>query len=445
MKNLPFRSPLEPDAQRWLNQLPEAAIWLDAGGRVAWLNPAAMNAIPDTQPLGKRLENWVQAVPQESRMFEPMVAPWWRGTPSKGLVRLGSETRWRWFELSIAPYGEGQLCILTEVTREYNQTLAYHSSLEVLSSLLTQEENLESLLQRILQSAVEVIPGAEAGSLLLLEGDKFRFAAQIGFSDELQQHQLDYQYELFWYGMGEKNWLMGQPRLLVAPKLQERVLQMANVEDRTKFSQNGSIQQIQASITVPVVLRGQVMATLNIDSLTSANAFGYEALAISKTFALQAATVLFGLLSRRHLQGLALTDPLTELGNRRALEEGYPKLKAQSSRLSLPLALIYWDLDGLKRLNDHLGHAAGDLALRAFAKALKHTARQSDSAFRVGGDEFVSLHLGLHQNEVPDFIARVRQDSQQAVSAGAVAVENQELHEALAIADRAMYNDKHQR
>lgn len=435
--------PLEPDTLHWLNQLPEAVVWLDAKGFIGWCNPVAKAIIPNPDPVGQRLENWFQPLVRETRMHEPMNAGWWQGNPRKGLVGIAGK-RWRWFQVSLAPYKSGQLCILSEITREYNQALAYYSSLEVLSSLLTQEEKLEELFMRVLQTAVEVVPGAEAGSLTQLENGEFRFVAQIGFADNLTEHALSYNHELAWYGLGEEDWLLGKPRLLVAPQIQERTRKHISHE-LDMFNQVGKLEELKATITVPIVLQGQVMGTLNLDSLSSTEAFPPESLAIAQTFALQAATVLYGLLSRRYLSELALSDALTGLGNRHALEEKFTKIKAQAERLDLPLTFIYWDMNGLKRVNDQHGHAAGDQALKILATALRSTFRQEDQAFRIGGDEFVSLHMGLQLSEVPEVIRRVRSEIHVAVSAGAVAITPlMDLQTTLEQADATMYADKRQ-
>jgi diguanylate cyclase (GGDEF)-like protein len=84
---------------------------------------------------------------------------------------------------------------------------------------------------------------------------------------------------------------------------------------------------------------------------------------------------------------LSLTDALTELPNRRAFEERLKLAYERSERF----ALLYIDLDGFKRLNDTLGHAAGDDALREIGAILRQAVRQADMAARIGGDEFCLL------------------------------------------------------
>ncbi len=94
----------------------------------------------------------------------------------------------------------------------------------------------------------------------------------------------------------------------------------------------------------------------------------------------------------RELERLSLTDPLTGLGNRRSFERDLELQLSRSRRFGEPLALLYLDVDGLKALNDRFGHPVGDETLRSLSSVLRSSSRLgSDSAFRVGGDEFVML------------------------------------------------------
>ncbi len=88
-------------------------------------------------------------------------------------------------------------------------------------------------------------------------------------------------------------------------------------------------------------------------------------------------------------QRLALTDPLTGLFNRRALGELLARELTNAERYGAPLAFLILDLDDLKKINDSLGHAAGDDALKRFARIAKSEGRRGDIVARFGGDEFV--------------------------------------------------------
>jgi diguanylate cyclase (GGDEF)-like protein len=91
------------------------------------------------------------------------------------------------------------------------------------------------------------------------------------------------------------------------------------------------------------------------------------------------------------LQLNAVTDPLTGLYNRRVFAEAFEKELNRARRYSSPLGLVILDLHRFKEVNDKHGHPRGDDVLRAAASTLKKALRTSDSAFRIGGDEFALL------------------------------------------------------
>jgi diguanylate cyclase (GGDEF)-like protein len=93
----------------------------------------------------------------------------------------------------------------------------------------------------------------------------------------------------------------------------------------------------------------------------------------------------------KKLQVNSVTDPLTGLYNRRIFGESFEKELNRARRYSLPLGLVILDLHRFKEVNDKHGHPRGDEVLRAAAATLKKALRTSDSAFRIGGDEFALL------------------------------------------------------
>jgi diguanylate cyclase (GGDEF)-like protein/PAS domain S-box-containing protein len=102
-----------------------------------------------------------------------------------------------------------------------------------------------------------------------------------------------------------------------------------------------------------------------------------------------------------HIHQLAFFDPLTELPNRRLLDDRLHQALRARSRMRQTTAVLMIDLDRFKRLNDTHGHAAGDQLLRAVAKRLRDLVRPYDTVARLGGDEFVVLleHLSGRLDE----------------------------------------------
>ena len=94
-------------------------------------------------------------------------------------------------------------------------------------------------------------------------------------------------------------------------------------------------------------------------------------------------------LAQQQLERTATRDELTGLYNRRGILEHAQLAVLRAERTARPLALVYVDLDGLKIINDELGHASGDLALVRIAAILRETFRSTDVVGRLGGDEFV--------------------------------------------------------
>jgi len=94
---------------------------------------------------------------------------------------------------------------------------------------------------------------------------------------------------------------------------------------------------------------------------------------------------------RRALAQLTVTDPLTQLANRRSFEEQLQKEIKRLSRHKEGLSMLVVDIDDFKKINDEFGHAAGDEFLMQVARILKEQARETDVVARYGGEEFVII------------------------------------------------------
>lgn len=95
------------------------------------------------------------------------------------------------------------------------------------------------------------------------------------------------------------------------------------------------------------------------------------------------------LVLNERLESLSLIDPLTQLLNRRALNELIPREVTRANRVGSPLTFMSMDLNGFRDINSRFGAHEGNLVLMEFAKMLRETFRGGDLIFRHGGDEFL--------------------------------------------------------
>lgn len=109
------------------------------------------------------------------------------------------------------------------------------------------------------------------------------------------------------------------------------------------------------------------------------------------------------------LEELALTDSLTGLPNRRAVESWVARELSGSARYGYPLWLAMADLDHFKSINDNHGHEAGDLVLKRFGELIKMNTRASNICGRLGGEEFVIVLSHIDQHSTQIALERLRQ------------------------------------
>lgn len=166
------------------------------------------------------------------------------------------------------------------------------------------------------------------------------------------------------------------------------------------------------------------------------------------------ATLLAAL--RRRLadeERLARRDPLTGVLNLRAFQERLEYSLALSARDGQPLTLAYVDLDDFKRVNDAYGHTRGDMVLAAVGQVLTEAIRNTDTAARVGGDEFALLFPGTGVAGAADVLSKLTQRLAERLDAiglpatcsvGAVIFPRapDRADDAIGAADRLMYQVK---
>lgn len=195
------------------------------------------------------------------------------------------------------------------------------------------------------------------------------------------------------------------------------------------------IALVFSDVSVPLLAYGGVLAVS-----------GFSALVV-RAIVFQAMQLF------RELDHIASTDALTGLLNRRAATAALGEAVARAHRQNTELSVVIFDIDHFKRINDSLGHQAGDIALRRFSEILLATCSSTDVAARLGGEEFLVVLLRSGESGARAFAERfsdaldyetANDEAPLSVSAGVAAVDEErgDADTLLVAADRALYAAK---
>jgi diguanylate cyclase (GGDEF)-like protein/PAS domain S-box-containing protein len=213
----------------------------------------------------------------------------------------------------------------------------------------------------------------------------------------------------------------------------------------------------RSSMCVPLISSGTMIGLVRYGARRP-KAFPNELKSILLNYAKVLAVSLdnAGLVAR--LREATLRDPLSGLYNRSYLDEYLTQLAEELAHEQRPVAVLVADLDRFKYINDHYGHATGDMVLRAASAALLRSLQETDCACRYGGDELVAILPGRTAAEALAIGEQLRQAIEAevivipghsdavriTVSVGIASYpeHTSQLLSALALADRAMYKAK---
>ena len=220
----------------------------------------------------------------------------------------------------------------------------------------------------------------------------------------------------------------------------------------------GAAARFPEVLVAPLVHGGERIGAIAVYHLGPQH-YGAEHRRLLDMVAQHAAAVVQNALVFERTQVASLTDPLTGLANRRALQQELVEFRG-SNDAPIPFALLLLDLDGLKQLNDSFGHHVGDRAIREVATVLRERLRRHDVCARYAGDEFVVAFRECDLEEAVDRAVELQQAVSQvqvevgagqrvrlSISVGAAACPEDGLTEyvLVGIADERMYRNKAQR
>src|SRR5262245_1416865 len=170
----------------------------------------------------------------------------------------------------------------------------------------------------------------------------------------------------------------------------------------------GTDHDDEAFVCVPMLAHDRVVGTLNVYRVGAGREYTDAEVALVERFATMAALAYDSARQREHLRHQAATDGLTGLLNHRGAQERLRREVESAAASGRPLSVVVVDLDHFKRINDSLGHAAGDNVLSAAATKLRGVVREGDAVGRLGGEEFVLVLPGVTGEAAAEAAERAR-------------------------------------
>lgn len=168
----------------------------------------------------------------------------------------------------------------------------------------------------------------------------------------------------------------------------------------------------QSIMILPISYQGQLQSILYLENKMTSYAFNLHHIHVLQILSSQAAISL----QNARLYYQATHDPLTGLGNRNLLYQLFDNAIIQAQKIRSQIAILFFDLDNFKNINDTLGHDIGDLLLIYFADLLKRTLHENFPPVRLGGDEFVAMIVTTEEKQIHQIAQALLESIQTPVS-----------------------------
>jgi diguanylate cyclase (GGDEF)-like protein len=193
------------------------------------------------------------------------------------------------------------------------------------------------------------------------------------------------------------------------------------VESRFTSSQYHLQQGVHSVVYLPLIISNRIIGSLIVAS-RKPNAYTVKQINLLQQLSLQIAMPIENARLYAKTERLARVDSLTSLLNRRSLDDTLNGEIGRHSRYGGVFSLMIIDLDSLKTINDNYGHLAGDELLRQVGSIIQTTVRESDRAFRYGGDEFAVLLPQTTLDAAYKVAERIRQQTFARIEIGSIPV-----------------------
>lgn len=202
--------------------------------------------------------------------------------------------------------------------------------------------------------------------------------------------------------------------------------------------------KVESIILYPIGINHETLGYIWATNFDIANLFTIKSTLELTTFILATEIQNHNLFDS--LKTLSVTDLLTGVKNRNAMNNMISDISAGRQKLESSYGIVFIDLNGLKQINDNEGHIAGDMLLKDASRMIREVFEEHE-IFRIGGDEFLVIVIGKSENEFNDLVSLLRKYSNESVAVklaiGAVYEDPDfDIRRAMHNADELMYIDK---
>ncbi len=370
-----------------------------------------------------------------------------------------------WFQTQKIPYQHpqwpkpGVLCVSTEITARKNieqtlqEKLAFEQSVSMIASSFINMPlgRLDEAVDRALGLCCEhfgvdrafVFTFSDDGQTMTKRGERYpeELAPWTPLKEEWKPQQKTYTVDQMnvWSGPVLAGEVVHVPDLDSLPELTER--------EKEHYRRIG----VQSFLTIPMIREGKTIGFMGFDSIKQKKNWPDEQILLLRIVVDLVAGALSKHETERRLRYLSLHDTLTGLPNRSSFEEQMTRF---SDRSHDPVCVLSADIDGLKLVNDTLGHHMGDRLLQAGAGILQTVVRTQDVLARVGGDEFVMLLPQTDERQGSRIMGQIEEEAERynrehstlpiSMSLGISCrlASEEDLKETYRRADDAMYRNK---
>lgn len=276
-------------------------------------------------------------------------------------------------------------------------TRRLRSQFEIQSTMAEIDRQILSLLNadEIVETALNRLPAILFSDLISIA----KFDAENQLIAAVHTRRDDQRFDLI-----DQSLPLTDKELKVLETSQGSVLEINNEETLPVYLELLKLNGNWSFLVIPVVVKGQVSATISF-AYQQSTVLGKELKTIARSFGDRIAVALSNAAWEEKLYHQAHFDGLTGLPNRLVLYDRLQQEIARATRDAKQLAVFFLDLDRFKKVNDSLGHSAGDELLVHVAEYLSNTIRTTDLVVRMSGDEFVVLITDIDNPRLVSMIA----------------------------------------